>query len=51
MRKEMIMTTAMTELREVNPDEMACVDGGTYSDGAPGCGFHPLGWHPPVLGS
>ena len=48
-RKEMIMETTMTELREVNPDEMACVDGG-YTEGG-WCGFHPPGWHPPPLGS
>jgi hypothetical protein len=45
----MIMETTMTELREVNPDEMACVDGG-YTEGG-WCGFHPPGWHPPPLGS
>jgi hypothetical protein len=43
----MIMTTTMTELREVNPDEMAYVDGG-YDEGG-WCGFHPPGWHPPVV--
>ena len=43
--------TTMTELREVDRDELVNVEGGTYSDGAPGCGFHPPGWHPPPLGS
>jgi hypothetical protein len=28
---------------------MAGVEGG-YDDGLPRCGFHPPGWHPPVLG-
>ena len=54
MRKEMTMKTTMTELREVDLDEMACVDGG-FSVG--GCGFIPPcplppgcggGGHPPV---
>jgi hypothetical protein len=40
------LTTTMTELREVHPDEMACVDGG-YDEGG-WCGTHPPGWHPPV---
>jgi hypothetical protein len=49
MRKKMIMMTTMTELREVDLEEMACVDGG-YDEGG-WCGFHPPGWHPPGLGS
>jgi hypothetical protein len=49
-RKEIAMTT-MTELREVDRDELVNVEGGTYGDDNPGCGFHPPGWHPPVLGS
>jgi hypothetical protein len=31
-RKEMTMTTTMTELREVDRDELACVDGGVRVD-------------------
>jgi hypothetical protein len=51
-RKEMAMTTTMTMtgLQELDRDEMACVEGGTYNQ-PPGCGFHPPGWHPPVLGN
>ena len=43
--------TTMNELREVDRDELVDVEGGTYGDPGPGCGFHPPGWHPPVLGS
>ena len=37
-RKEMTMTTTMTELREVDRDEMASVDGGYRPDP---CGYIP----------
>ena len=51
-RKEMIMTdmtTTMTLVREVDLDELAGVEGGTYGDGGPWCGTHNPGWHPPLL--
>jgi hypothetical protein len=41
-RKEMTMTTTMTEIREVDRDEIACVEGGGYDVGPfPIC---PPGW-------
>jgi hypothetical protein len=49
-KKEMFMTMTMTELREVDPDEMARVDGGFGGDGSnqilpwpipPGRAVHP----------
>jgi hypothetical protein len=42
-RKEMTMTTTMTELREVDRDEMARVDGGVRVDP----GFIPPSPAPP----
>jgi hypothetical protein len=36
----------MIEIREIDRDEMAQIDGG-YNDGAPWCGTHYPGWHPP----
>ena len=42
-RKEMTMTTTMTELREVDRDEMASVDGGVRVDP----GFMPPSPLPP----
>ena len=35
--------TAMTELREVDRDELVNVEGGTSGDHGPWCGFHPPG--------
>jgi hypothetical protein len=51
-RKEMTMTeltTTMTELREIDLDELACVDGGVDVDlpgERPPCGFPPPYLHP-----
>jgi bacteriocin-like protein len=34
---------------ELTENELAHISGG-YDDGAPWCGTHPPGWHPPILG-
>jgi hypothetical protein len=36
----------MTDIRELDPVELASVEGGS-DDGF--CGFHPPGWRPPTL--
>jgi Ca2+-binding RTX toxin-like protein len=51
MRRKEIALTAMTELREVDRDELVNVEGGTSGDDGPWRGFHPPGWHPHVLAS
>jgi hypothetical protein len=35
--------TATTDLQEVDRDELGNVQGGTYGDDDPRCGFHPPG--------
>jgi len=37
-------------VRALTESELAQVAGGVYDDGAPWCGTHPPGWHPPVFG-
>jgi hypothetical protein len=54
----MTMTTTMTEMREIDRDEMAGVDGGFLGDDhqgfklsnpiAPGWWPYPLPFHPPM---
>jgi hypothetical protein len=43
------LTTIVAELREIDLDELASVEGG-YDDGSPWCGFHPPGWRPGLPG-
>ncbi len=36
-------------LHEVETSELQAIVGGYDPNQPPGCGFHPPGWHPPVL--
>jgi hypothetical protein len=46
---KMMKDEAAPALREVETSELQAVVGGYDPDNW--CGFHPPGWHPPVLGN